>query len=323
MDPAPRRRLLSGLLAAAPLLVPAAVLRAQTAATEPRLRIGYQKFGTFTLVKARGTLERRLAALGLQATWTEFPAGPQLLEGLNVGSIDLGTVGEAPPIFAQAAGAPIAYVGYEPPAPEGEVILVPHGSPIARVAELRGKRIALNRGSNVHYFLVRALQEAGVSIREVQTAFLPPADARAAFERGGVDAWVIWDPFAAVAENAIGARRLRDGTGLVQNHQFYIASRSALAANPRGIAAMVEELRELPAWLAASTDQAVEILAGETRMDAPSLRLTLQRARFGVRRIDDAVIAEQQRMADTFFELGIVPRRIAVAEAAPAAARVF
>ncbi|HYZ35008.1 MAG TPA: sulfonate ABC transporter substrate-binding protein, partial [Crenalkalicoccus sp.] len=122
MDPAPRRRLLSGLLAVAPLLAPA-VLRAQTA--EPRLRIGYQKFGTFTLVKARGTLERRLAALGLQATWTEFPAGPQLLEGLNVGSIDIGTVGEAPPIFAQAAGAPIAYVGYEPPAPEGEVILLP------------------------------------------------------------------------------------------------------------------------------------------------------------------------------------------------------
>lgn len=304
---------LAGVLAA-----PA--LRAQTA---DRLRVGYQKYGAFTLVKARGTLEKRLAPLGMQVTWTEFPAGPQLLEGLNVGSIDIGTVGEAPPIFAQAAQAPIIYVGYEPPAPEGEAIMIPANSPLTRVAELKGKRVALNRGSNVHYLLVRALAEAGLSIRDITTAFLPPSDARAAFDRGSVDAWVIWDPFMAVAQQAVGAKVLRDGTGIVQNHQFYIASRNAVRDNARGVVAMLAELRDLAEWIRTNADQAADILVAETRIDKPAMLKTIERARFGVRRIDDAVIAEQQRIADTFVELGVVPRRILVAEAAPAEARVF
>ncbi len=121
------------------------------------VRIGYQKYGTLVILKARGTLEKRLAANGIDVKWTEFPAGPQLLEGLNVGSIDFGTVGEAPPIFAQAAGAPLVYVAHEPPAPEGEAILVPKNSSIQSVADLRGKKVALNKGSNVHYLVVKSL----------------------------------------------------------------------------------------------------------------------------------------------------------------------
>jgi sulfonate transport system substrate-binding protein len=147
------------------------------------LRIGYQKYGTLTLLKARGDLEKRLAPQGVDVRWTEFPAGPQLLEGLNVGSIDFGTVGEAPPIFAQAAGADIVYLANQPPAPAAEAIVVPKGSAVKTVADLKGKRIALNKGSNVHYLLVKVLEHAGLKYGDVQTVFLPPADARAAFER--------------------------------------------------------------------------------------------------------------------------------------------
>src|SRR5690606_30312271 len=151
-------------------------------------------------LKSKGTLEDKLKGLGFKVTWTEFPAGPQMLEALNVGAIDFGNTGEAPPIFAQAAGAPLVYVAHEPPAPRGEAILVPKVSPIKTVADLKGKKVALNKGSNVHYLLVKALEKAGVKYSEIQTAFLAPADARAAFERGSVDAWVIWDPFQAAAE---------------------------------------------------------------------------------------------------------------------------
>ena len=109
-----RRRLLRAFGAAAGVAAlgrwPAA--HAQSAGARETLRIGYQKYGTLTVLKARGDLEKRLAPLGLDVQWTEFPAGPQLLEGLNVGSIDFGTVGEAPPIFAQAAGAPIVYLAH-------------------------------------------------------------------------------------------------------------------------------------------------------------------------------------------------------------------
>jgi sulfonate transport system substrate-binding protein len=112
------------------------------------IRIGYQKYGTLVLLKARGTLEKHLAQNHIEVQWTEFPAGPQLLEGLNVGSIDFGTVGEAPPIFAQAAGADMVYIGYEPQASAGEALIVRKDSPIRNLSDLRGKKVALNKGSS-------------------------------------------------------------------------------------------------------------------------------------------------------------------------------
>lgn len=147
------------------------------------IRIGYQKAAsTLVLLKAHGTLEKRFAAQGVSVKWTEFPAGPQLLEGLNVGSVDFGYVGEAPPVIAQAAGANFVYTAYEIPTPQAEGILVHRDAPIQSVADLKGKRVAFNKGSDVHWFLVAALQKAGVSYPDIQPVFLPPADARAAFE---------------------------------------------------------------------------------------------------------------------------------------------
>src|SRR6201993_2802094 len=111
------------------------------------LRIGYQKAAsTLVLLKAHGTLEKKLAPLNVEVKWLEFTAGPQLLEGLNLGSIDFGYVGEVPPIFALAAGAPLVYTAYELPTPEAEGILVPKDSPIRTIADLRGKKIAFNKG---------------------------------------------------------------------------------------------------------------------------------------------------------------------------------
>ena len=212
-DSSRRSWLQRGLRAGAALGLAAALLPASAQNKAETLRIGYQKYGTLTVLKARGDLEKRLAPQGIEVKWTEFPAGPQLLEGLNVGSIDFGTVGEAPPIFAQAAGADLVYVANQPPAPTGEAIVVPKDSPLKSVAELKGKKVALNKGSNVHYLLLKALEKAGVKYGEVHVVFLPPADARAAFERGAVDAWVIWDPFLAAAEKQLGAKVLADGKG--------------------------------------------------------------------------------------------------------------
>src|SRR4030081_2446790 len=196
---------------------------------EKTVRIGFQKYGKLVLLKSKGTLEAKLKALGYGVTWTEFASGPPLLEAINVGAIDFGNTGETPPVFAQAAGAPIRYVAYEPPAPKVEAILVPKDSKLTSVADLKGKKVALNKGSNVHYLLVKALEKAGIKYSEIEPVFLAPADARAAFERGAVDAWVIWDPFQA----ATGARTLADGTGVVTNYQFYFSSKKFLESDPR------------------------------------------------------------------------------------------
>ncbi len=305
-------RFAAAALAGALLAAPAAHAENAT------LRIGFQKYGTLTVLKAKGDLEKRLATLGVDVKWTEFPAGPQLLEGLNVGSIDFGTVGEAPPIFAQAAGADLVYVANQPPAPTAEAIVVPKASTIRSVAELKGKKVALNKGSNVHYLLVKALEKAGVAYSDIQVVYLPPADARAAFESGRVDAWVIWDPFLAAAEKQLGARVLADGKGLVSNHQFYLASRAYADKNPKIIAAIIEELGKLDAWSANNGAAVAELLSPQIGLNLEITRLAADRFSYGVRPINLTVAGEQQKIADAFFQLKLIPKSIKVADALPA-----
>ncbi|WP_256079474.1 sulfonate ABC transporter substrate-binding protein [Massilia sp. YIM B04103] len=307
-----RRRALGMLVAG---IVAGSLPGSARAQGRPVLRIGLQKYGTLTLLKGRGTLERRLAARGIDVKWTEFPAGPVLLEGLNVGSIDFGTVGEAPPIFAQAAGADLVYVGNEPPSPTSEAIVVPKNSALRGVADLKGKKVALNKGSNVHYLLLKALEKAGLAYRDIEPVFLPPADARAAFERGSVDAWAIWDPFLAAAEKQLGARVLADGRGLVSNHQFYLASRSYAQKNPEIVGIVIDELAAVDEWGKRNQKEVAAILAQQTGLDTSVVELAAARYAYGVKPVSHEVIREQQKVADAFAALKLIPKPIAVKEA--------
>ncbi|HTP91491.1 MAG TPA: sulfonate ABC transporter substrate-binding protein [Xanthobacteraceae bacterium] len=278
------------------------------------VRIGYQKYGKLVLLKGRGTLEAKLKPLGYSVAWTEFPSGPPLLEALNVGSIDFGIAGETPPIFAQAAGAPLVYVAYDPPAPQGEAILVPKDSPLKSVAELKGKKVALNKGSNVHYLLVKALEKAALNYTDIQPVFLAPADALAAFTRGAVDAWVIWDPYEAAAEASTGARILTDGTSLVANHQFYFTSKKFLADDGKAVDVVLEALTETDEWTKNHIDEVAAQLSPSVGLPASVLAVSLKRESYGIRPISDEVIASQQRIADTFLALGLVPKAITVSD---------
>jgi sulfonate transport system substrate-binding protein len=306
-------RYLVGILALAGLV--AGLQPTDVQAADKIVRLGYQKYGTLVLLKDTGKLESRLKPLGYSVNWTEFPGGPQLLEALNVGGIDFGTTGEAPPIFAQAAGAPLLYVGYEPPAPKGEAILVPKNSPIMTVADLKGKRIALNKGSNVHYLLVKALEKAGLAYTDIQPSYLAPADARAAFEQGSVDAWVIWDPYLAAASAVTGARTLADGTDLVANHQFFLAEQKFTEANAEVVDAILATLGEIDEWARGNSKAAAEQLSPTVGIPAPILEIALSRQGYGVRPITDEVVAEQQKIADTFQQLNLIPKPITVADA--------
>ena len=281
------------------------------------LRIGYQKAASlFVLQKTQGTLEKKLAPLGFGVKWVEFPAGPQLLEGLNVGAVDVGYVGEAPPIFAQAAGAQFVYFGYDPASPRAEAILVTKDSPIQSVAELKGKKVALNKGSNVQYLLVKQLEKHGLKFSDIQPVYLAPADGRAAFESKRVDAWAIWDPFLAAAEKATGARVLADGTpGVVHNYLYYLGARDFVTKNPKVISALFEDSVERGAWLKQNLRQAAELIAPLQGLPVEVVELSLQRYEFNVKPITPDVAADQQKIADTFFDLKLIPKAIKVSDA--------
>ncbi|MEA1672940.1 sulfonate ABC transporter substrate-binding protein [Nitrospirillum sp. BR 11163] len=291
-------------------------------AAEKPVRIGYQKYGTLLLLKESGKLDEQLKAQGIAVEWREFPGGPQLLEALNVGALDFGTTGEAPPIFAQAAGAPLVYVGVEPAAPKGEAILVPKDSPLKSVADLKGKKVALNKGSNVHYLLVKALEDAGLKYSDIQPTYLAPADARAAFEQGSVDAWVIWDPYYAAAAAATQARVLvdgvrPDGSNLVSNHQFYLAERGFNEARPQVVQAILAALRDVDAASRGDQKGVAQRLSPQVGIPAPVLETALARMGYGVQPITPDVVAAQQKIADTFHQLGLIPKPITVSDAIP------
>ncbi|WP_321918702.1 sulfonate ABC transporter substrate-binding protein [Burkholderia cepacia] len=312
-----RRQWLQGAAAglAGLALGPLADLPAHAQDSGTRLRVGFQKYGNFVVLKARGTLEKRLASQGVTVQWLEFPAGPQLLEGLNAGAIDVGTVGETPPIFAQAGGVDFVYIGNEPPAPQGEAIVVLPDSPIRNVAQLRGKKVAFNKGSNVHYLLVKALEHAGLTYADIQPIYLTPADARAAFVQRNVDAWVIWDPYLAAAERQIGARVIANGEGLVRNTQYYLAARKYAAAHPQVLRALLDEVDAVDRWARDHVAEVAAQLSPLVGLDAPTLEVALKRAGYGVQPISDATLAYQQNIADAFSALKLIPGKLSVASA--------
>ena len=312
-----RRHLIAAGLASAATLGTLGASRAAWAQDGSRvLRIGHQK-GWLSILKGRGTLEKRLAPLGVKVTWTEFTAGPVQLEALNVGSIDFGDVGEAPPIFAQAAGAPLVYVGATVPRPALEAVVVPKDSPIRSVADLKGKRVAYNKGSNVQYFLVKLLQKHGLQFSDVQSVYLAPADARAAFERGAVDAWVIWDPFLAAAQQTLQARLLADATGVVNNRGYYFSSRDFATKNTDVLRIALQEINGIDAWVGHNKEAAATELSKVLGLDTSITSLYVNRVRFGVAPVTRDILAEQQEIADTFHTLKLIPKKLNLLHAAP------
>lgn len=288
---------------------------AQTSAAPVKeVRIAFQK-GTInlSLLKQRGTLEKRLPQY--RVTWIEFPAGPQLLEALAVGSADIGAVGDTPPIFAQAAGRDLVYVGVESPKPESSAILVARDSPIRTLGDLKGRKVAFQKGSSAHFLTVRALESAGIAYRDIEAVYLAPAEARAAFERGAVDAWTIWDPYYAAAELQASTRVLATSRGLTNNNSFYLASRSFADANRELIGLLFDELDRTDAFLHEHRKEAVALYAAFAGLEPAVVEAAFaRRPREDMAALTNASIADQQRVADTFYRLWLIPKAINVAE---------
>jgi sulfonate transport system substrate-binding protein len=284
------------------------------------LHLGYQKYGTLVLLKANGALEKRLAAEGIKVTWAEFQGGVPLLEALNVGSVDFGTAGDAPPIVAQAAGANFVYVGVEPPAPAGESIIVKEDSPIRSAADLKGKRIASSKGGNVHYLTLQSLSKSGLTSKDVEWSWLFPADARPAFESGQIDAWAVWDPFLAAVQTDLKVRVIADGTyANVANYQFYLATRALAEKHPAVVKIVLEEIAKVDRQALADLSPVIKTLTQSTGIKEAAVSLALKRMGYAVKPLSAEIVASQQRLADTFLKEGLIRKPIVIKDAVAAA----
>jgi sulfonate transport system substrate-binding protein len=288
------------------------------AADAGTVRIGYQKSSTLiAILKAEGALEKKFAPLGLNVSWHEFTSGLPLLEALNVGSLDFSAdVGDTVPVFALAAGASLVYVAQEAPSPTAQAILVPANSPITSVAGLKDKKIAVTKAAGAHYLLISALNKAGLSFKDITPAYLSPADGRAAFERGVVDAWVTWDPFVAAAQQQTQVRVLADGSnGVAEYQRYYLASTAFVEARPQLVDALYTELLRAGKWAKQKPAQAAAMLAPLWGLNAATVAAANARRSYQVGPVTPAALREQQKIADAFSDEGLLPKRMNVLDA--------
>ncbi|MGW4681130.1 aliphatic sulfonate ABC transporter substrate-binding protein [Micromonospora taraxaci] len=298
----PHRRLLTAALTTVALLATVAVSAcggsADAGGAESKLRIGYQRFGGLSLVKARG------AAPNVE--WSLFESGPALTEALKAGSIDIGQVGEAPPVFAAAGKIPFSIIGTSAPIPQGEAVLVKADRGYRSFADLRGKTVALNKGSNVHWLLVQLLKANNMTLKDIQVKYLKPAEGRPAFDGGQVDAWVIWDPYFALAEQP-GVQVLADATNLASNREYVLAAPGAVEKRSDDIRAFLQRYREVTDWGIANPEERASTLAPELKIPQDVTSRALARSARPLAPVTPAIGDELQAITDSFIALDLIP----------------
>nr|WP_225896351.1 aliphatic sulfonate ABC transporter substrate-binding protein [Amazonocrinis nigriterrae] len=281
------------------------------------LRMGYQSAGD--LFRNRKVLEKRLEPLGIKVEWAQFVQGPQLMEGMAAGRVDVGSVGETPPIFAQVAGSKLVYVvGTQRNQRTGKssVIAVPPESPLKKFEDIKGQEVYFQKGSASHYFILRALQSIGLTIKDIKIKSIPTIEARAAFLEGKIPVWMTGDPHYAIAEKMGRIRVLRDSVGLDSPGGYYIAERKFAQENPGLLKIIIEELQDLDKWAETHRDEVAKLMITEQKLDEDVVARVMSRRTFvGRRGLSPALIAEQQRVADLFFEAGVIPKEINIRDA--------
>jgi sulfonate transport system substrate-binding protein len=300
------------LISASSLLASAPVGSAISAEPLKELRIGYQKIGALLIVKAQKALEQQFEPQGVRVRWIEFAFGPPLLEALGAGAIDYGYTGDAPPIFAQAARAKLLYAAAIPARGYGQAIVVPAASSIQDVSGLAGKKVAVAKASSAHNLLVAALESVKLPWTAITPIYLAPPDAAAAFVRGAVDAWSIWDPFFAIAELKQKARALSLDRSVTTQNSFFLVNSGFAATHPEVVAAINGAVATSTTWADRHRGQVAAILAEASGVDLAAEQRSVDRAEFTFGPLNNDVLAQQQEVADRFQKLGLIPAPIRV-----------
>ncbi|MBO0852768.1 MAG: ABC transporter substrate-binding protein [Nocardia sp.] len=263
--------------------------------------------GSQALLSAAGLADK----LPFKVKWADFAAGPVMLQAEASGSVDIGSVGDAPPAFTAAGGAPIAVVSAVRNPAGYEAIVVPKDSPITSVAQLRGKKIAGNQGSNTNYFTFQVLNQVGLKPSDVNLDYLAPAAGLAAVTSGAVDAWAAWSPYIEQATELHGARVLTDTAQYGTHYSYNVASKRALA-DPAKAAAIREYVRvwnQARLWANAHPDQWADYWSKATGLPpsviGPSARDT---ASIPVP-ITKEVVDSEQQLVSTFATNGLIPKK--------------
>lgn len=284
-----------------------------TVSAQTEIRLGYQRGDFAAVMMEQGLLEARFGP-DVTVTWTLFTSGPPMLEALAAGSIDFARTGDTPPIFAQAAGTPFVYAGAQQ-AVTREAIVVPEDSDIEGVADLEGRTVAYSPGSSAHYFTVQALGTVNLALDDIESVPLQPADARAAFQGGSLDAWAVWDPFMTAAQVELGARVVLTRDDVGGEYDFYLASQAFAEENPELVAGVLEEYNRAVGWAESNPEDFSALLEADTGIDRAVWQESLSGRTFHqLTPVTPDIVESQQAAADTLADLGLIPGPVTVAD---------
>ncbi|MCX4815302.1 ABC transporter substrate-binding protein [Streptomyces sp. NBC_01239] len=278
------------------------------------LNVGDQKGGSEAVLRAAGELKN----LDYKIKWSTFTSGPPLLEAVNAKAVDIGGVGNTPPVFAAGADSKIKVVAAWHGTSDGDAVLVPKDSKLSRPQQLKGKSIAVAQGSSAHFQLVASLKAAGLSLSDVKVKYLQPADALAAFTSGKVDAWAVWDPYTSQVLQSKQGRILTSGEGVANGLSFQVAAPGALADKKKAAAIKdyLDRLRRAQTWVFTHQEDWAKVWAKDTGLPYEVALASVKRTnstRVSVA-VDKPLIASEQQIADTFTQLKLIPRKVDFAE---------
>jgi sulfonate transport system substrate-binding protein len=272
-----------------------------------------KQLNALAVLEQKGILAERLKALGYRVEWPEFAAGPQQLEALNAGALDIASTAESPPIFSQAAGVPLVYLAANSSDGKAISLLVPKNSLIKSVKDLKGKKVAFQKASIGHYLILRALEKEGLKLNDIQSVSLPPPDANVAFSQGKVDAWFIWEPFVTRnVQNGTGRVLIDGGNGLRDTSNFISTNRKFYEENREVIKVFLEEVQKAQDWSKNNPKEIAKLLSATTQVDPHTLEIMHKKYDFTLIPITEAIINKQQQVADKWYSLGLIPKKINV-----------
>ncbi|MER7644834.1 ABC transporter substrate-binding protein [Streptomyces sp. NPDC126522] len=278
------------------------------------LNVGDQKGGSEAVLRAAGELKN----LDYKIKWSTFTSGPPLLEAVNAKAVDIGGVGNTPPVFAAGADSKIKVVAAWHGTSDGDAVLVPKDSKLSRPQQLKGRSIAVAQGSSAHFQLVASLKAAGLSLSDVKVKYLQPADALAAFTSGKVDAWAVWDPYTSQVLQSKQGRILTSGEGVTNGLSFQVAAPGALADKKKAAAIKdyLDRLRRAQTWVFTHQEDWAKVWAKDTGLPYEVALASVKRTnstRVSVA-VDKPLIASEQQIADTFTQLKLIPRKVDFAD---------
>ena len=274
------------------------------------LNVGDQKgTGAEAVLKAAGLL----STLPFKVSWSDFTSGPPMLEAMASGSVDVGGVGDAPPVFAAAGGEQVEIVGARSvPSGDQDALVVPKGSSITSIQQLKGKKIAYGSGSSANYHLLTVLNKAGLTTKDVTLVSLQPANALAAFTSGAVDAWDIWPPYVQQVVAQDGAKVLAIGSQYGSPYSFEVASKAAVANAEKAAAIKVYLATLNKAYVFTATHPDVWGAAWGAASGLPA-SITTEAAKVDATTpvtITSAVISSEQNLVSQFYKAGLIPNNV-------------